>query len=425
MKQNRQNRLQPKRRSFKDLMSRDKKQIVILGAGYGGLRTALMLEKLLKRNPSWLILLVDRFDLHQLKTELHELAAERIGIEAVAIPIAKLIKNRNIEFLQAEAIDIDFTHHAITTSRGKISYDKLVIALGSETEFFGIPGLDKHAFTLTSVDDAMRINAHVHEMFDRAKGEADAAKRQTMLTFVVGGGGFTGVELATELVDYASRLSKRFGIPQQETRVIVIEAEDRILPGFDSELVSQAQKIMIAKGIRLMLKTPCVSIEDDYVKLKTGEGITTRTLIWTGGVRACDLVAEAGLKYGPRGRVVINQYLESVDHPDVYVIGDNALVLDPVTNRPLAPSAQLALQQAEVAAVNLSAEIKGVRRVRYVPKVAGEFVSLGGRNAVGWVWRFRVTGIVAWLLKRLSVVRYLYSLGGLRLVLPRLRALFF
>jgi len=406
-------------------MAFPRKQIVILGAGYGGLRTALKLERLLGQDINWKILLIDRYDFHQLKTELHKVAAGRISVEAVSIPIADIIRNKDIEFLNAEATHIEFAQRAVITSRGKITYDKLVIALGSETEFFGVPGLSKQAFTLSSIDDARRIKTHIQDMFAQAKNETDDARKQAMLTILVGGGGFTGVELATELTDHLSKLCKQFEIAPNETQLIVIEAEDRVLPGFDSELVNQVQKIMKVKGIRLMLKTPCASVEDDSVRLKTGEKISTRTLIWTGGVRACDLVAESGLKYGPRSRVVVNPYLESVDHPEVYVIGDNALVLDPVTNRPLAPSAQLALQQAEVAALNLYAEIKGVKRVRYVPKVAGQFVSLGGRSAVGWVWRFKVTGFLAWFLKRMTVVRYLYSVGGLRLVVPRLPTLLF
>jgi len=240
----------------------------------------------------------------------------------------------------------------------------------------------------------------------------------------VGGAGFTGVELATELTDYISKLCKQFEIAPNETQIIVVEARDVVLLGFDLEFAIQAQKVMHAKGIKLMLKTPCVSVEEGSIRLKTDKKILTRTIIWTGGVRACELVAEAGLKYGPRSRVVVNPYLESVDHPGVYVIGDNALVLDPVTNRPLAPSAQLALQQAEFAALNISAEIRGVKRIRYVPKVAGEFVSLGDKNAVGWVWKFRVTGFVAWFLKRMTVGRYLYSLGGLEVLFSHLPALF-
>jgi len=401
----------------------NKKHIVILGAGYGGLRTALKLEQLLQQNADWRILLIDRYDFHQLKTELHEVAAGKISAKVAAIPILKLIKNKKIEFIQAEVTNIDFNQHVVSTTRGKISYDKLVIALGSETEFFGIPGLSKQAFTLSSIDDAKHIKAHIHNMFAQAKNEKDEAERQAMLTIVVGGGGFTGVELATELTDYLSKLCKQFGIALNETQLVVIEAEDTILAGFDVELANRAQQVMKRKGIRLMLKTPCVSMEKNLVKLRTGENVRTRTLIWTGGVRTCDLVAEAGLKYGPRSRVVVNPYLESVDHPEVYVIGDNALILDPSTNRPLAPTAQLALQQAELAALNIYAEIKGAKRVRYVPKVVGQFVSLGGRNAVGWVWKFKVTGFVAWFLKRITLVRYLYSLGGFKLMIPRLPAL--
>jgi len=405
-------------------METSQKQIIILGAGYGGLRTALRLESLLKNNLNWRTLLVDRYGVHQLKTELHEVAAGRTRAETVTIPVTELIKNKRIDFLQAEATDINFKERIVVTTKGKIRYDKLVIALGSETEFYNIPGLSRHAFTLSSIEDAERIRKHIREMFAQAKNETNETQRQAMLTIVVGGGGFTGVELSTELADYVVKLCKRIQIPSKDTQLIVIEAGNTVLPGFNLELVKRAQQVMKAKGIRLLLNTPCVSVEADAVRLKTGEIIQTRTLMWTGGVRACDLVAEAGLKYGPRSRVVVNPYMESVDHPEVYVIGDNALVLDPVSGRPLAPTAQLALQQAEVAALNIYADVKEAKRVRYIPKMEGQFVSLGGRNAVGWVWKLKVTGFVAWLLKRMSLARYLYSLGGFRLAVPRLLTLF-
>lgn len=404
-------------------MTTDQKQVVILGAGYGGLRAALKLERLLKNKTDWQILLIDQYDYHQLKTELHEVAADRTNVETVKISIAKLLKGKNINFIQAEAINVDFAQNLVTTTKGKIKYDKLVIALGSETEFFGIPKLSKQAFTLSSVDDAMRIKKHIHDIFSQARNEQDEAKRRALLTVVIGGGGFTGVELATELVDYMSKLCKKFGIAFGNTQLLVIEAGENILAGFDPELVNSAERTMKAKRIKLMLRTPCVSVEDDSVNLKTEEKIPTHTIIWTGGVRACDLVAEAGLKYGPRSRVVVNPFLESVDHFGVYVIGDNALVMDPKTNRPIAPTAQLALQQADCAALNIYAEIAGIKRIRYTPKVAGQFVSLGDRNAVGWVWRFKVTGFLAWFLKRMTLVRYLLSLDGVRLALSRLPAL--
>jgi len=405
-------------------MKPEKKQVVILGAGYAGLRTALRLERLIKQDPEWRILLIDKFDRHQLKTELHEVAAGRTSLEGASVQISKILGNKNIDFVHAEAVNIDFAQRIVTTTRGKIRYDQLVIALGSETEFFGISGMSKHAFTLTSTEDAEHIRTHIRNMFAQAKDEKDDVKRSAMLRIVVGGGGFTGVELATELIDYMSRLSKEFQIPPNEPELIVVEASENVLPGFDLELVKLAQQVMKSMGITLKLKTACIAADADSIRLKNGEKIPARTLIWTGGVRANDIVAESGLRYGPRSRVVVNPYLESVDHPGVYVIGDNALVIDPVTNRPIAPTAQLALQQAEVAAINIFAEITETKKVRYVAKVAGQFVSLGDRNAVGWVGKFKVTGFLAWFLKRLTLLRYLFSVGGLRLIVTRLVSLF-
>lgn len=378
----------------------------------------------MKQNGNCRIILVDQYDYHQLKTEIHEVAAGRTQPEEVTIPISQLIRKKDIEFIQAEIARIDFDQFTVITAQGKTRYDRLVIALGSETEFFGIPGLGQNSFKLASVDDAIRIKNHIRDMFSEAKNETDEAERKAMLTIVVGGGGFTGVELVTELVGYVQRLCRQFQIPLNETQLVVVEAAETVLLGFDLELVAKAQQVVKEKGVKLMLKTPCISAEGENVNLKTGETVKTRTLIWTGGVRARDLVAEAGLKYGPRSRVVVNPFLETVDHLGVYVVGDNALILDPVMNMPLAPTGQLALQQGETAAVNIIAEMRGARRVRYVPKVIGQFVSLGGRSAVGWVWEFKVTGFGAWLLKRITLARYLYSIGGLKLLVTKFPTLF-
>lgn len=405
-------------------MASARRKVVIFGAGYGGLRTALKLEQLLRRDPNWQILLIDRYNYHQLKTEIHEVAAGRITPKAATIPIATLIRGRKIEFTQAEIVGIDFDQRMLSSSHGEIRYDILVMASGSETQFFGIPGLQQSSFSLSSVEDALHIREHIHDMFAQARTETDEAKKKALLTVVIGGGGFTGVELATELRDYLRKLSKKFGMGQDEAHLIVIEARDSILPGFDLDLISYAQQVMTNKGITLKLKTPCVSAEPSRARLKTGEEILTYTIIWTGGIQACEIVADSGLKQGASGRIIVNSYLESIDHPEVYVVGDSALVLDLVTHRPLAPTAQLALQQAEIAAVNIYADVKGLKRMRYVPKIAGQFVSLGGRNAVGWVWRFKVTGLTAWFLKRMTLVRYYYSIGGLRLMVQRLLTVF-
>lgn len=398
----------------------EKIQVVILGAGYGGLYTALKLEHLLKKRKDWEILLVDQNDYHQLKTELHEAAAERKTFEAITIPFRNLLKHKRINFMQARATHIDFAKKTVMTTQGKVKYDRLVIALGSETEFFGVPGLEEHAFTLASMDDAQRIRSHIQKMFMQSANEADEKVRQTALTFVVGGGGFTGVELATELADYIAKLAKEVDIGKDEPRLIIVEAGGSILPGFDVKLVNRAFRVLKSRGTKLLLKTPVVAFDGNTIQLKTNREIQTKTLIWTGGVRASALVAKSELKCGPRGRVVVNPFLESVDYAGVYLVGDNSLVLDSATGRPLAPTAQLALQQAENVAFNIHAELTGKRRKRFTPKAVGQFVSLGRHEAVGWVWEFRVSGFPAWFLKRLSVLRYLYSIGGLKLTITKL-----
>jgi NADH dehydrogenase len=405
-------------------MAPDPKRVIILGSGYGGLRTALTLEPLLQRNPNWQIVLIDRNNYHQLKTEIHEVAAGKTSPEAASLPIATLIAHRKIEFTQAEITNIDFARHTVTTNREDIRYDILVIALGSEPQFFGIPGLNQYSFTLSSVEDAARINKHIQEMLREAGSETEQSKKKAMLTIVIGGAGFTGVELATELAHNKEKLARQFDSLAKEVQLIMIEAQASVLPEFSTELVKEAQQVIEKKGIRLKLRAPCILAESDAVKLKTGETIPTHTVIWTGGIQACTVASESGLEHGASGRIVVNDFLESIDHTGVYVVGDAALTVNPVTHRPLAPTAQLAIQQAKVAALNIYADIKSLKRTRYVPKVSGEFVSLGGKNAVGWIWKFNVTGFFAWFLKRITLFRYFYSIGGFKLVARRLPALF-
>lgn len=405
-------------------MSPNQKRVVILGAGYGGLRTALTLDPLLKHNPNWQILLIDRYNYHQLKTEIHEVAAGKTSPEAASVPIATLSGHKKIKFTQAEIANIDFSKQTVITDGGTVRYDILVIALGSEPRFFEIPGLNQYSFTLSSVEDAVRINNHIKEMFRQARNETEESKKRAMLTIVIGGAGFTGIELATELAHNMEKLTKQFDFSTKQVQLIMIEALDSILPEFNTELVTRAQQVIESRGIKLKLKSPCISAEPDAVKLKTGETIPTHTTIWTGGIQACTVATEPELQKGASDRIIVNGFLESVDHTGVYVIGDAALILDPLTHKPLAPTAQLAIQQAKVAAFNIHADIERQKRTKYVPKVTGELLSLGGKNAMGWIWKFNVTGFFAWFLKRMTLVRYLYSIGGFKILTRKLQVLF-
>lgn len=289
-----------------------------------------------------------------------------------------------------------------------------MIALGSETEFYDIPGMREHAFTLKSLHDACLIHSHIREMFAEA-GQKRGWDRRSALTFVVGGGGFTGTELAAEFVELFHKLSQEYGISIDEVRLHLVEAGQGLLPGFPWKLAAQARRTLEQKGVEVILGSPVIAVGGKAIWLKSGEEIPTRTVIWTGGVRAPAMLGKAGLKTGAAGRVMVTPYLKVVDYPDVYAIGDSALIISQSTGRPLPPSAQLAVQQAEVAARNIGAELSGRPLGRYTPKIEGEAVSLGSRNGVAWLGPFRGTGLFAHALKLFIAQRYLFTLGGIRL----------
>ncbi|MBI4318097.1 MAG: NAD(P)/FAD-dependent oxidoreductase [Chloroflexi bacterium] len=390
-----------------------------MGAGYGGLSAALRLERRLRRDPNSEIVLVDQNDYHQLIPRIHEVAAGSIAPEAATVPLERLLGGKAVRFLKAGVKDFRLEQQRVLADGGEIPYDFLVIALGSETDFFGIPGLREHSLTLKSIEDALVLKEHVERMFALSQSEDRDEHRKRLLTFIVGGGGFTGTELAGEMADWLVELRATYNVDPQSVRLLVLEASPQLLTGFDPDLVEIARRILERRGVELRLGTPVVHADADGVQLKTGERIKAGTVIWTGGVTTNSLVASSGLATGVRGRVVVNPYLESGSFVGVYVVGDSALVLNPKTGRPMAPSAQLAVQQGISAARNICADIRGRTRATYRPKVVGEVVSVGRREGLAVVGPLKFDGRLARILKEMTTLRYLYMLGGLDLLLDQ------
>lgn len=392
------------------------RNMVVLGAGYGGLRTALRSEKLLGPLPDHRILLVDQNQHHQLITHLHEVVGGRTPAGEVALPLDRVLGARLIDFRQARVTGLDLEGRRVFTDRGGLPYEKLVIALGSETNFYGIPGMREHAFTLKSLGDACLLQGHIHEMLAWGAAQTDPQVRQEALTFVVGGGGFTGTELAAELAEYLPRLASRYGLAPREPKVVVLEAGQALLPGLDARLAARAARLLRRRGLDIAFGSPAQAAEARGVVLASGQRIASRTLIWTGGVRAPEMLGRWGLPTGVGGRVVVDAFLEVEGHPGVYVVGDSALVVDPVTQRPAAPSAQLAVAQGEAAAWNIFAGITGASPQPYQPHLAGEAISLGARDGVAWVGPLRLVRAPAQWLKAFIARRYLWETGGLELL---------
>ncbi len=391
-------------------------RIVIVGAGYGGLAAARRLA-----GPSrgrYNVTVVDQHDYHLLQFELHEAAVGKITAEALALPLRDLVRGTGVRFRQARATSFDFADRVVQTNEGPIPYDILVIATGSRTATNAIPGVREYALTLKSLDDVLRLRAAIAAALARAAhANMDVARRA--LTFVIAGAGMTGVELAAEMAERLPEMAEAVGLSRHLVRIVLVELSYHILPGWDAEMVAYASAVLQALGVELYLGARVTAVEPGQVHLASGEVLAADTIVWTGGVQACAEVAASGLKTGERQAAVVDATLAAPDHPDVYVIGDAAFIRDPRSGRVALPSAQLAVEQGKAVAANIHAALTGGQPQPYVPRAAGWLVSLGGHAAVGNVGPLRVWGPLARLLKTGSELRYLWMLGGPRLMLAR------
>jgi NADH dehydrogenase len=377
------------------------KNIVVIGAGYGGITAALRLARLFRSLPQYSVHLVDKYPFHTLKTQLHEAAVHKRG---VTIDIGRIIRNQRIIFHLGSATAINLHERTILIGDQQISYEFLVVALGSQANFHKITGLEQFALTLQSASDAEKIYQHISVLCAKASSEQDLNLRKQMLRFVVGGGGLSGIELAGELVDHISQSVRDYRLSASEPEVIVVEAADDILPASGKELREQVREKIVDKGVRLLPRTRVVEVSSAGVTLSTGEVLRAGTLIWTGGIRITDLAKESGFSIGQSGRIIVNEYLQSTTHPSVYAIGDNALAINPETGNPVPAAAQFALQQGRLVADNICSVVLGNPQRRYVPRVWGEVVSLGRHLAAAWLAlpilrKLAFVGFIAGLLK--------------------------
>lgn len=387
-----------------------KKEIVILGGGYGGVLSALSARENLTPQEAN-ITVINRQSVHQIITELHRLAAGNVAEQAVALPLGKLFKNKNINVRVGNIESIDTKEKKVSVSDGaSYRYDTLVVALGSETNYFGIPGLEENSFILKSVDDANRIFDHVVERvkeYKQTKNKADA-------TFVIGGGGLTGVELVGELADELPGICRKYGVNFDEISLNLVEAMPSILPMFSEELRERAQTSLEKRGVKFYTNLPITGADGKKVSLKDGTEIETSTMIWTGGVKAHSLVAECGVEVN-RGFASVNQHLQSVSHPEIFFAGDCAVVFAPGAERPYPPTAQLAWQMGEVVGRNIAATYKGMNLEEFHPVFSGTLASLGRKDAIGFIGEsnLELKGVPASLMKKASNARYLAHIDGL------------
>jgi NADH dehydrogenase len=389
-------------------------RLLIIGGGFGGVYTAIMLEKLLKAEAGVEVGLISKENYLVFQPMLPEVISGSIGILDTIAPIRRLCPRTNLYTREVESIDLK--NRTVTTSAGfrpqtsQLEYDHLVIAVGNITSFAAQPGLAEHALPFKYLGDALVLRNHVIHALEEADIESDPEFRRALLTFVVAGGGFSGVEAVAELNDFVRHGAQSFRrINPAEIRVVLLHAGPLILPELSENLGRFAQTRLQRRGVEIRLNTRLAGATAECALLEGGERIPTKTLVSTVPSAPNPLVAALPCKK-EKGRIVVNKYLEVVDCPGVWALGDCAWVVDHQTWQPCPPTAQHATRQATCVAKNVVASLREGPKQTFSFQALGKLASLGHRSAVAEVFGVKLSGFIAWLLWRAI---YLMKLPGL------------
>lgn len=367
--------------------------ILILGGGFGGVHAFLDLQKRFKNNKNIHITLVSNTSYFLFTPFLHEIATARITPEDVTEPLRTLIKHPNAKIKEAQIQKISVQNKSVTTSKGELHYDFLVVALGSTTNFYGIAGAEKNCFTLKSVDEALQIKKHFFDLVRTTNFSDSEKKLKAHFTISLIGGGASGVELAAEISDLFYKVLKNYfpqKNPRNYLRILLIEQSQTILPGFSKNIQQKTLRVLRKKRVDVLCTTSVTKIEKNKIHTQTGV-VETATAIWTAGIKP-NAVQFDEANHDSKGCLLVEHTLELCGTKNIFVIGDSALCLDVKTQKPVPHLAQSAVQQADLAADNIYRMINGKPLQTYSYFSRGEFISLGEHMALGNISRFSFHG---------------------------------
>ena len=377
-------------------------RIVILGGGFGGLAAAIELERTLARQGRAEVTLVNRDNFHLFTPMLHEVAASDLDLTHIVNPIRKLLKRVQLFVGHVERIDID--HRRVVVSHGddchrhELAYDHLVVALGSITHL-ATPGPEGHTLTMKTLGDAIHLRNHVIERLEEADFECAAEAREPLLTVVVAGGGFAGVETLAAVNDFARDALPFYSrLEERQLRMVLVHSGPTVLPELGEKLGRYAERKLARRGVEVRTGTRIVAVGPNEVALSDGTSIRTGTLVWTAGMAPNPLLSD--LPCGrERGRIVVDPTLAVPGWPGVWALGDCALVPD-VKGGFCPPTAQHALRQGKLAAHNIAAALAGRTGERFVFSTLGQLAAIGKRTGVARILGVNFSGFAAWWLWR-------------------------
>lgn len=395
--------------------------ILILGAGFGGITAALKLEKKLKNNRDFKITLVDRNNFHLFTPSLYEVATIYGLIEdgfaqylrgSVAIPIGEIIKNRKINFVQAEIKVINLKEKFLLTNGGmKLDFDYLVIALGGETEFYGIPGVQEYAFNFKSIDDALAIFKKIEDVYEKYQKE----RKNGLVKVAIIGGGFTGVELSAELACCVKNIIEACKLDKKCTQIHLFEAGPSILPAINEKQRKVIEKRLKKLGVIVNTNSQVLEVGPNFIKLGNREEVANLDLIiWTGGVRGSRLLENLGLKLTKKVTLEVNKFLHAASggaaSEKIFAIGDSATFIVPKTGKPVPAMAYVAHDQADVAAENIIRSIRKQKLIPYKPFYDAWIAPVGGKWAYFHYKGLNIAGFWGYLLRQLVDLRYFFRI---------------
>jgi NADH dehydrogenase len=378
-------------------------RVVILGGGFGGVYAALRLERELARGAPLEVTLVNRENFFLFTPMLHEVAASDLDMTDIVNPIRQLLCR--VKFVQGEVEAIDLEARRVVVAHGgdahphELEYDHLVMALGAVTNFHGLPGVEARAFTMKSLGDAIALRNRLIECLEEADPECCRLKAP-LLTFVVAGGGFAGVETVAAVNDFVRAALRYYpNLTDTQVRVLLVHDGPFILPELGERLGAYAQRKLTERQVEIRVTARIAGMSESGVSLADGTVIPARTLVWTAGTAPNPLLETLPCRK-ERGRLVADASLEVPGWPGVWVLGDCALITDPRTGRPYPPTAQHALRQGRVVAENVLAAIRGRPRKPFVFETIGLLASIGHRTGVARIMGVNFSGFVAWWLWR-------------------------
>jgi len=396
----------------------DKKRVLILGVGAAGIGAALELKKASAGVPGLEVTLVDQRDYHHPLPFIWQVVSGSVEPGHISFPLHALLRRRGaegpVEFRQSLIQGIDVEKKVVSTDSGKLKWDYLVVALGSTTNFFGMADIEENSLILKSLGDAINIHNHILDYYEAALREGDEERRRELLTFLVVGGGPTGIELAAAIQDFVRKaLIRDYPSLMSQTRVLLVEAQDALLSGMKAKMSELAISRLRSRGIEVLLKTRITKVWSGGIQTADGQTIPTRTVIWVAGVKPVDVVESLPFEKAKGGRIVVNQYMEVPESPGVYVLGDCAYLLQENGSVPYPPTQQVAERQGPACARNIVRAMQGEDQRPFRYKFKGQVIYMGRNLVLAQLGERVFDGFAAALLRRVYYLWVFISYLGL------------